>query len=472
MSAPVTDDDLPGYLSELGVPGLADAHVHFMPQNVLDKVWAFFDAAPQRGEAAWGIRYRSTEQERVDTLARLGVAAYPSLNYAHRPGMAAWLNEYSQRFAAEHPQVVPSGTFYAEPSAGADARAALAAGARIFKVHVQVGGFSPVDPQLEPAWDALEEAGVPAVIHAGNGPHRGAFTGPGPVAELAARHPGLPIVVAHCGLPDYAAFTDLVEASENVWLDTTMIGTDYMQEHFPLPEDVLRRWAGLGERIVLGSDFPNIPYPYAHQIEALQRWGFGDAWLRRVLWDNGARLMRVGTRTERLRLTRPSLSDLSELHSLQADPRVWGHFPSGRATSLEDTRSWLAALQSSWREDGLGTWVVRGAEDEFLGYGGCRLAGGGAYWNLGYRLRPEVHGRGIATELSRAAIDAARRQDPDVPVVAYLLEHNEASAGVARKLGLTLAWRGPDAGNPDPDAVRLVFADRELSEEQLAATRR
>jgi len=28
-------------------------------------------------------------------------------------------------------------------------------------------------------------------------------------------------------------------------------------------------------------------------------------------------------------------------------------------------------------------------------------------------------------------------------------------------------WRGPDAGNPDPDAVRLVYADRPVDPDLL-----
>ncbi|HIZ37528.1 MAG TPA: hypothetical protein H9815_17260 [Candidatus Ruania gallistercoris] len=44
---------------------------------------------------------------------------------------------------------------------------------------------------------------------------------------------------------------------------------------------------------MLGSDFPNIPYSYAHQPSALVRFGFGRDWLRRVIWANGARLMQV-----------------------------------------------------------------------------------------------------------------------------------------------------------------------------------
>ena len=43
--------------------------------------------------------------------------------------------------------------------------------------------------------------------------------------------------------------------------------------------------------MVLGSDFPNIPYPYATQIEALVRLDLGDDWLRGVLWHNGVRLL-------------------------------------------------------------------------------------------------------------------------------------------------------------------------------------
>ena len=46
--------------------------------------------------------------------------------------------------------------------------------------------------------------------------------------------------------------------------------------------------------MLLGADFPNIPYPYAHQLEALVRLGLGDDWLRAVCWDNAARLFGIG----------------------------------------------------------------------------------------------------------------------------------------------------------------------------------
>ena len=42
---------------------------------------------------AWPVQYRASEEDRLVTVRRLGARAIPSLTYAHRPGMARWLNE-------------------------------------------------------------------------------------------------------------------------------------------------------------------------------------------------------------------------------------------------------------------------------------------------------------------------------------------------------------------------------------------
>jgi hypothetical protein len=288
---PRTDDEVPDYWHALGLPGLADIHVHFLPQRMLEKVWGVFDTAEQHYGQPWPIQYRMGEVERVAALRDLGLRGIPSLCYAHKPGMARWLNEWCTEFAARFPDAVHSATFYAEPGCGDDVRDALAAGARLFKIHVQVGGLSPDDPVLDPAWGLVEDAQVPIVLHAGSAPKRGEHTGPEPVRELLRRHPRLVLVIAHMGMTEYAEFADLAERYDGVHLDTTMVGTDFMERIAPLPADHLPRLADLGHKVVLGSDFPNIPYPYAHQLEALARWDLGDDWMRAVLWHNGARLM-------------------------------------------------------------------------------------------------------------------------------------------------------------------------------------
>lgn len=47
-------------------------------------------------------------------------------------------------------------------------------------------------------------------------------------------------------------------------------------------------------------------------------------------------------------------------------------------------------------------------------------------------------------------------------MVALLFEHNGASKATETRAGPGLGWRGPDAGNPDSTAVRLIYADRPL----------
>ena len=180
-------------------------------------------------------------------------------------------------------------------------------------------------------------------------------------------------------------------------------------------------------------------------------------------------------------LDRPATDDRDQFFAIDSDPRVWTHLPSGRLTDEEEAEAILVRLASQWELDGIGPWMVRRVPGgEILGYCGCSLRGvagpgasrrtPGAFWNLGYRFRPEAQGQGLATAVSRDAIAAAGAVDPALPVVAYLLEANAASAVVARRLGLELVHRAPDAGNPDPTAVRLVFADRDLTAAQLDAT--
>ena len=290
--AVLRDADVPAVWQGLGLPGLLDVHVHFMPKPVMDKVWAYFDSAGPLTGRPWPIAYRTEEADRLARLRALGVRAFPSLVYAHKPAMAAWLNAWAADFAGRHDDVLHTLTFFPEPDALRYVSDQLAAGAELAKVHVQVGGYDPRDPLLDEVWGVLADAGVPVVVHCGSGPAPGAFTGPEPFAAVLARHPSLTAVIAHMGMPEYDEFLALADRYPRVHLDTTMAFTDFAEEGMPFPPALRPRLLDLGERILLGSDFPNTPYPYAHQVEALQRLDLGDAWLRGVLHDNAARLLR------------------------------------------------------------------------------------------------------------------------------------------------------------------------------------
>jgi uncharacterized protein len=291
MTTPATlhDTDVAAYVASLGLPGIVDLHVHFMPARLQEKVWAHFD----RLEPPWPVLYRTGEAERLSLLARLGVRRHTALAYAHRPGMAAWLNEHTLGLAAANAAVVPSFTFYPEPAVDSDVERALAEGGVVAKVHLQVGKFEASDPRLDPAWAALAAYRVPVVLHAGAVPDGSGgeeFCGVRQVARLLDRFPDLELVVAHLGAPDFGDFLALAATTPTLRLDTAMVfGGPATLGAFP--HRLVERLGALGDRVLFGSDFPTLPWPFAAQLRGLAALGLGDDWLRAVLWHNGARLL-------------------------------------------------------------------------------------------------------------------------------------------------------------------------------------
>lgn len=279
-------------VGRLGIPGLFDVHTHFLPPRVLAKVQGVFDAAGPLIGRRWPIRYRGDEDQMLAWIRSFGVRWFSALPYAHKPGMASFLNDWAAAFADRTPDALRCGTFFPEPGAADEVRNRLDDGLELVKVHVQVGAFDVTDPLLDEAWGALAEAGTPVVVHAGSGPVATTFTGPGPVAALLRRHPRLRLVFAHAGAPEYAEFLALAEGSAHCALDTTMLFTDFWDHVAPYPAALLPRVRDLAldGRVLLGSDFPNIPYPYAEQVQGIERLGFGDDVLRRILWANAAEL--------------------------------------------------------------------------------------------------------------------------------------------------------------------------------------
>jgi hypothetical protein len=287
----MTDDDVEAWLAALGLPGIVDIHVHAMPDSIQEAVWRHFDGLSE----PWPIAYRAPLDTRLATLGRLGVRKFTTLAYAHRPGVAAWLNDFTLTLAGRDPRIVPTFTFY--PEAGVDdyVLGALERGGACVKIHLQVGKFSATDPLLESVWTLLERRGVPVVLHAGavaDGSGGGEWCGPEPVRRLLGDHPALRLVIAHLGAPDYDAFIDLALQHPAIGLDTANVFNDPPFLGEP-PIHRRRDLVALGDRVYFGSDFPTIPRPFSAQLSAIAGLGWGDEWLGKVLWGNGARLFGV-----------------------------------------------------------------------------------------------------------------------------------------------------------------------------------
>jgi RimJ/RimL family protein N-acetyltransferase len=163
--------------------------------------------------------------------------------------------------------------------------------------------------------------------------------------------------------------------------------------------------------------------------------------------------------TERLDLRPMTSDDLALLFPIFSDPAGWWFDPDSRHWDIDTTRGFIERAAARWDRDGLSYWTVRCRDGgDVIGLGGAQRHSSGS-WNLNYRLATSAWGHGYATELGRAAIAAAFDADPDVPLIAWVAEHNEPSRRVAKRLGLTNY--GPRTDGNDGQ-VRLAYADRPL----------
>jgi hypothetical protein len=74
-----------------------------------------------------------------------------------------------------------------------------------------------------------------------------------------------------------------------------MVGLPFSQKIAPLPPNWPDRLVDIADRVVLGTDFPNIPYSYSTQLKAIAGWAaddrLGEQFLRAVLHDTPAKLL-------------------------------------------------------------------------------------------------------------------------------------------------------------------------------------
>jgi RimJ/RimL family protein N-acetyltransferase len=137
----------------------------------------------------------------------------------------------------------------------------------------------------------------------------------------------------------------------------------------------------------------------------------------------------VGTERLILRPLRPE--DVDELVALDADPEVMRLITGGRPSSREQVEARVnASLGCRWM-----AYERDGAA--FVGWFGLAPTDGDPRTRqLGYRLRHEHWGRGLATEGSRALIDAAFAHLDVERVWAQTMAVNVASRRVMQHCGL------------------------------------
>ena len=245
-----------------------DAHVHLMPDGLMDAIRGVLSS-----EAGWSFDH-PVARTRIERLLRAaGVERYFALPYAHKPGIAADLNEWVLDRAADSTMAVPFATVHGDDDVRAVVRDAFEAGARGLKFQCPVQECGPADPRLDPAFELAAAYDRPIVFHAGTAPmfEDSPHVGAEEFESFLASYPNVRACAAHMGTYEHERFLALAREHETVFLDTTMAMSPESPDAlgFDPAEIADETLVELSESVMYGSDFPNMPHDYVREREGL-----------------------------------------------------------------------------------------------------------------------------------------------------------------------------------------------------------
>ncbi|MET0189596.1 MAG: 4-hydroxyphenyl-beta-ketoacyl-CoA hydrolase [Pseudonocardia sediminis] len=245
-----------------------DMHVHVeqdghgcfsLDRELLDASAAYFRSGQERTPT---IEYIAAYYRERNTAAVVF-----TVDATAGTGHPALSSEEIADAAAAHADVlIPFGSVdpHAGKAAVARARRLVADhGVRGFKFHPSLQAFEPNDTAYYPLYDAIAEAGVPALFHtgqtgigAGLPGGRGIklrYSDPMLIDDVAADHPDLTIVLAHPSVPWQDEAISIATHKSNVYIDLS----GWSPKYFP-PQLVRAANSMLRHKVCFGSDFPVI----------------------------------------------------------------------------------------------------------------------------------------------------------------------------------------------------------------------
>lgn len=241
---------------------VVDAHVHLLPERLTEAIRANI-----RSRVGWEFPHPTDPVNLEAALLAEGVERYVSLPYVHEPGMAADLNDWVLEWASHSEACIPFATVHAEDDVADVVESAFEAGARGLKFQCVVQETAPDDPRLDPAYELAAEYDRPITFHAGTAPNArdSPHVGVDRFERFLESYPDVRAACAHMGTFEWRAFVDLLAAYDNAYLDTSFAMSARTPEYVDfdpsdVPDSVLNRHS---DRIMYGSDYPQLPHEYA-----------------------------------------------------------------------------------------------------------------------------------------------------------------------------------------------------------------
>ncbi|MHA1476366.1 MAG: amidohydrolase family protein [Promethearchaeota archaeon] len=262
------------------VQKIIDAHVHGFPNNLFNAIWDYFE------KNYWPIQQRFYLDEIAQYLPSQGVEAFTILNYAHKPNISGDLNNWSHTMGKKYPQIIPFGTIHPKDSHFRTEILRILSPAQLdlngIKLQLMVTDFDPNEKGLDFMYEKLIQFDKILVLHAGTGPvtdmilnkqlELSKHVGIAKLIPVLERFPNLKIQIPHLGCMETNEFFDLATQYKRVYFDTSM-ALEFLFENTRFSKQVdlsLDRLINLQDKIMFGSDFPNISHPYSKPVLAVE----------------------------------------------------------------------------------------------------------------------------------------------------------------------------------------------------------
>ncbi|MBB4683139.1 amidohydrolase family protein [Amycolatopsis jiangsuensis] len=232
-----------------------DGHGSFsLDEELLDASAAYFRAGQDRTPTVVAI----AEHYRARDMAAVVFTVDASTGLGH-PALSS---EEVLDAAARFPDtLIPFGSVDPHTAGPERIRELVARGARGFKFHPSLQAFSPDDRAYYPLYEAIAEAGVPALFHTGQTGIGAGLPGgrgirlrlsaPMLLDDVAADFPRLNIVLAHPSVPWQDEAIAIATHKANVFIDLS----GWRPKYFP-PQLVRAADTVLRDKVLFGSDFP------------------------------------------------------------------------------------------------------------------------------------------------------------------------------------------------------------------------
>lgn len=275
-------------------PPIIDMHMHTgLPHHVPAGTPALCRPEPCSGDGGATVDSAELMEKTLQAMDRYNIVM-AFLSGTNFSAVHEWANSAPQRFIAspfildaERPDLDRLRQEYASGQFGG-----------MGEIGTQLTGVPPNDPSLEPYFELAEEFDIPVLIHTlGIGPYmphfRSAAGSPLLLEDVLVRHPGLRLFVENAGYPYRDEMIAIMYQYPQLYADVSTITWVIPRTAF---YDYLQAFvrAGLGKRLMFGSDQMVWPEKIGAAVEAIEQAEFLSEGQRRdILYNNAARFLRL-----------------------------------------------------------------------------------------------------------------------------------------------------------------------------------